>query len=104
MDMFLGRALQMRELTDCGRLELPGRCPWCDGNVTVKELSLYMQLWNYAEHTSKSASCVCSYTVELDKDNQPKGQVIPTTRQLLPKRTRREQRVFTRISPWCIYP
>ena len=38
------RMLQMCELTDEGRLELPGQCPWCDSRVAVKGFSLYSQL------------------------------------------------------------
>ena len=71
------KMLQMCELTDDGRLELPGQCPWCDGKVAVKGFSLYSQPWNYADHMVKSAFCVASYTVELDDYHQPKGQIAP---------------------------
>ena len=88
------RMLQMRELTDKGRLELPGQCPWCDSKVAVKGFSLYTQLWNYADHVMKSASCVASYIVELDALNQPKGQIAPLTRTLLSDADRKKAEAF----------
>ena len=66
------RLLQMCELCDDGRLELPSTCPWCSNPVAVKGFSLYMQLWTYAGHMVELASCVASYTTM-------QGQVAPLT-------------------------
>ena len=92
------RMLQMHELTDEERLELPSQCPWCDNRVSVKGHSLHTQLWNYAEHMMSSASCVASWTVELDKANHPQGQIAPLTKTLV------SDAATIRTAQWSVSP
>ena len=51
------RLLQMCDLCDNGLLQLPSKCPWCSGPVTVNGYSLYMQLVNYTAHLKDGGSC-----------------------------------------------
>ena len=60
--------------------------------------SLHTQLWNYAEHMMSSASCVASWTVELDKANHPQGQIAPLTKTLV------SDAATIRTAQWSVSP
>ena len=77
------RLLQMCDLCDSGLLQLPSKCPWCSGPVTVNGYSLYMQLVNYTGHLKDGGSCVGMYTAVIDPWGSILDQALPIVKGLL---------------------
>ena len=94
------RTLQMCELTDDNVLQMPSECPWCYKTLSVKEHSFFSQIGIHMDHLSTVAACVHSYTGILADNNEIKGQVLPTTTQLLSEEDRKRMTRF--LSPFAI--
>ena len=80
-------------------VQMPSERPWCYKTLSVKGRSLSSQVGIHMGHLSTAAARVRSYTGILSDNNEIKGQVLPTTTELL---SEDEKRMTRFQSPFAV--